>query len=352
MNPSGHQPREDGPSLRPLLKWAGGKRSLQEEIIRTIGHDFARYIEPFLGGGAVLWSLRPISGLVSDVNAELISLYECVRDEPDGLISSLVDIRSELEEIKFQYGRLSDSQINEKLEYFFEIRPRLRSTGESLSSLEPDVKREEVEIEAWGEFYRGVRDWDRDPVRFGLKTRAERAARMIFLNRMGFNGLYRVNSRNQFNVPFGRKRNLNFFDEALIVAISHYLNFETKLEIRCQDFETTVSRAAEGDFIYADPPYAPLNEAKSTFSAYTKEGFHWEDLVRLLDTLDSASDRGASWLLSNVKSESTTELFTGRDYLLREVEVGRPVNSKGSGRGPVTEYLVSPRLHKMARYRR
>jgi DNA adenine methylase len=245
-------------------------------------------VEPFVGGGAVLFDLKPQRALVNDLNTELIDLYRVIRDDPEGLIKTL--------------------------------------------SAFPISKDDFLKIRAW----------DRDLKVLAKRTDVEKAARMIYLNRTGFNGLYRVNSRNEFNVPYGKHANPRVCDSDLIRAVSRYFN-TAKIVFRSEDFRKTIASTKAGDFIYVDPPYAPLDDAASTFTSYTSGGFTSEDLIALRDSLDAAKTRGATWLLSNVKSKGTAKIFPKTRYKVVEVQVTRPINSVASGRGAVAEILVSPK---------
>ena len=329
-------------SLRPVLKWAGGKRSLLSEIIPLVPTDFSRYIEPFAGGAAVLWQLQPQNALVADANAELISLYECIKQDPESLVKELKKFRKQMIATAKEYEKLPMHEVDARLEGFIESRPRQQVRLVRLRDLEPEVRRRKIRLEAWALLYEEIRAWDRNKLTVKKKTQAELAARMIYLNHLGFNGLYRVNSKNQFNVPFGRYDNYNFFDEDLIIELSRYLNGTSSINFVCQSFEETIAQAVEGDFIYVDPPYAPLDTAESSFVGYTKFGFTEANLSNLTDSLDRATSRGVNWLMSNIKSNATETLFNSRGYRLIEVEVARPVNSDASKRGKVTEYLVFP----------
>lgn len=274
--------------LRPIMKWAGGKRQVLPAIRPLVPASYNRYIEPFLGGGAVLFDLAPSRAIVNDLNTELISMYETVRDFPNELIDVLTSFAT-------------------SVEAFYEIRA-----------------------------------WDRDPVAFAKRSVVEKAARTIYLNRTGFNGLYRVNSRNEFNVPYGKYANPRVCDKDLIHFVSDYLS-SSKVEFRNEDFRKVIARARAGDFLYVDPPYAPLDDAASTFTSYTSDGFGYQDLLDLQAALDRATERGATWLLSNVKSRATMRLFPKVRYRVTEVQVTRPINSCADGRGSVPEILVSPR---------
>jgi DNA adenine methylase len=276
--------------LKPILKWAGGKRKLLPAIRPLIPASYGRYVEPFFGGGAVLFDQRPPKALVNDLNSELIAMYTTIRDSVENLI---------------------------------EILDGMADTPES--------------------FYE-IRSWDRDSEIFAQKSAVERAARTIFLNRTGYNGLYRVNSQNQCNVPYGRYKRKFAPDCQLLREVSRY--FKTcEIEFRSLDFRPVIASTGRNDFIYVDPPYAPLDKALSSFTAYTSIGFTVDDLVALKDLLDEASERGANWVLSNVLSDVTKEIFPEAHYQIQIVEVKRPINSKGTGRGPVREILVSPKCH-------
>jgi len=280
--------KSEASSLKPILKWAGGKRQVLPAIRPLLPTECKRYFEPFLGGGAVLFDLAPNSAVVSDINTELINMYQVIRDQPKALISKL---------------------------------SKLENTSDT---------------------YYAIREWDRKPKAFEAKSPVARAARTIYLNRTGYNGLYRVNSKNQHNVPFGKYKNPRICDSELIFSISKYFN-ENNIKILNEDFAKSISRARQGDFIYVDPPYAPLDEAASTFTSYTANGFTLENLRKLRDALDQASSLGATWLMSNVQSEATSNIFPTKKYRITTVQVTRPINSKISGRGAVTEILVSPR---------
>jgi len=261
---------------KPFVKWAGGKRQLLREIARHVPDRYGTYHEPFLGGGAVFFSLasdRPAR--LSDLNERLVRTYKGIKQNVDGVIERLQG-----------YSR--------ERSFFEQMRER-KIDDES-----------DVDVAAW----------------------------FIFLNKTGFNGLYRVNSRNQFNVPFGQhKTNARFFDEANLRACAKALQ---TAEIEHRDFEEALEKVAPGDFVYLDPPYVPLS-LTSNFTSYTAEGFTHKDQERLRDAALDLKRRRVHVVLSN--SSSAAYLYKdGFDTI--EVLASRPVNSKGNGRGKIAELLI------------
>ena len=205
-------------NLQPFTKWTGGKRQLLGELRSYMPENYNRYFEPFVGGGALFFDLAPEQAVINDFNEELINAYRQIKDKPVDLIDLL----------------LGHKENNSK-DYYLELRAA-----------------------------------DRDG-RLASMTDVERAARILYMLRVDFNGLYRVNSKNQFNVPYGRYKNPKIVDVDLIHQISGYLN-ENDIEILQTDFADAVAGAQTGDFVYFDPPYIPLNET-SSFTSYTHEGF-------------------------------------------------------------------------------
>jgi len=280
MSESALKKEEETPSLcRPFLKWAGGKRQLLGEILQRAPAEYGTYHEPFIGGGAVFFGLRPQRAILADLNEELISCYESVRDELPALLDWL-------EQYKYE----------EK------------------------------------EYYR-IRSLDRTP-EFQILPKYVRAARLIYLNKTCFNGLYRVNRSGFFNTPFGRYANPKIVDYENLKACSDVLQ---EVEFHVGPFETLLDRVAEGDFVYLDPPYPPVS-ASADFTSYTDKDFSWEDQVRLKGVCDQLHERGVKFLLSNAGIASVRELY--RDYSLDEVDAKRAINSKGGKRGEVPEFLI------------
>jgi DNA adenine methylase len=268
--------------VKPFLKWAGGKRQLVPVITANyLPKRYRTYYEPFLGAGALFLQLQPQRAIVNDSNSELINCYEVIRDSVEELIEYL-------------------SQHKNQADYYYEIRA-----------------------------------WDRTQ-EFKNRTAIERASRIMFLNRTCYNGLFRVNSQGQFNVPFGSYRNPNIVNESTLRAVSHYLKtFDIK--ILNGDFQAAVKTAKPGDFIYFDPPYDPVSETAS-FTHYDVNGFNKEEQIRLKQTFDALTDRGCHVLLSNACTTFIVELY--QSYRIEKVAAARAINSNGLKRGKIEEVLV------------
>jgi DNA adenine methylase len=268
--------------LRPFLKWAGGKRQLLGAIVPRLPANYRTYYEPFLGAGALLLHLQPARAIVNDINPELINCYQVIQSQPQELIA-------ELDKLKQQNNP---------------------------------------------EFYYQIRSWDRQIAYQGL-TAPRRAARLIFLNRTCYNGLYRVNSKGEFNVPFGNYKQLHLPDPELINALHGYLR---RVKILCTDFKLAVETATAGDLIYFDPPYDPVSPTAS-FTSYSRGGFGPREQERLKQLVDDLSNRGCFVLVSNACTEFIRELYRG--YCQRRVTASRAINSKASDRGKINELLIA-----------
>lgn len=271
-------------TLQPFTKWTGGKRQLLPVIRELMPKTYNRYFEPFVGGGALFFDLAPKDAVINDFNAELINCYQQIKDNPQELIEIL--------KVHQEY--------NSK------------------------------------EYYLDLRSADRDE-RIDMMSEVQRAARILYMLRVNFNGLYRVNSKNQFNVSYGRYKNPKIVDEELISAISVYLN-NNQLEIKVGDFEKAIVDVRTGDFVYFDPPYIPLSET-SAFTSYTHEGFSFADQVRLRDAFKRLSDTGAYVMLSNSSSALVEELY--KDFNIHYVEATRTNGAKSSSRGKISEIIVT-----------
>ena len=265
--------------LHPVIKWVGGKRQLLHEIKKYIPSGFNRYFEPFIGGGAVFFSLQQNGSYISDVNEELVNLYCTIK-------YNAVDLLKDLR--KHQNTK----------EYFLQIR---------------NLDREKQ--------YKQLSD-------------VQKASRFIYMNRTCFNGLYRVNSKGEFNVPFGAYHNPRIVDEENLLACSELLK---QTEIRCADFSAILDVVQPNDFVYFDPPYIPLN-ATSSFTSYTKDGFDVDMQYRLRDVCNTLHHKDVKFLVSNSDTPLTRELYS--EYNIETVFASRAINCKASGRGKITEVLI------------
>ena len=271
-------------TLQPFTKWTGGKRQLLSVIKSLMPDQYNNYFEPFVGGGALFFDLAPKKAYINDFNSELINCYQQIKKNPQILIELL-----------------AKHQENNSKEYYLDLRSA-----------------------------------DRDS-RIDKMTDVERAARIMYMLRVDFNGLYRVNSKNQFNVPYGRYKNPKIVDGELLLSISKYLN-DNDIHILNKDFEEAVEDVRVGDFVYFDPPYIPLSET-SAFTSYTHEGFSYEDQVRLMDTFMKLDEKGAYVMLSNSSSPIVEELY--KDFYIHKVEATRTNGAKSSSRGKISEIIVT-----------
>jgi DNA adenine methylase len=279
-------PEKDTP-IKPYLKWAGGKRQLLAAIKNQLPADIGRYAyyEPFVGAGALFFELRPKRALINDFNAQLILTYRVIKENAGELIELLRRHRDKNSE-----------------EYYYEIR-----------------------------------NLDRDAAEFNRLTDAEKAARLIFLNKTCFNGLYRVNSRGLFNVPRGNYKNPVLCQEAMLRRISEYLN-NNDIVILNGDFENAVLSAGRDSFIYFDPPYH--SPGKTNFTGYQAGGFGEEEQERLRDVMVKMTDRGAKCLLSNADTDYIRKLYDYDFFDITSLRAKRPINSDSAGRGGVKEVLI------------
>jgi DNA adenine methylase len=296
--------------VRPLLKWAGGKRQLLPELRPYYPAAFGRYFEPFLGSGAVFLDLHNAGLLdgreahLSDINADIIGCYRAVADDVEQVI-----------------GRLRDHERSYRTSggaHFYEVRDHQFNPARS-----------EVHASA-------------DPA--GGYTPAL-AAMLIFLNRTGFNGLFRLNARGAFNVPHGRNANPRICDEDNLRAWSRLLR-RPGITLTAHGFDAALQRAGRHDFVYLDPPYAPLS-GTARFTSYTAAGFGDEAQKRLQREVLRLTARGASVLLSNSAAPQIRALYA-RDRRAAKaglqastISARRAINSRATHRGPVREYLIS-----------
>jgi DNA adenine methylase len=261
---------------KPFLKWAGGKTQLLPEILARMPSSFRRYHEPFMGGGAVFFSLQPQQAVISDINPDLVNAYTVVRDDVEGLIKVLRRHRSEED-------------------YFYRVR------AQDVSKLSP----------------------------------TQAAARIIFLNRTCFNGLYRVNRKGQFNVPFGRYKNPLICNVDNLRAVSQTLQGTT---IRNDNVFNISLRVRRRDVVYFDPPYDPISSTAS-FTSYAKDGFGREEQRRLADLFAQLAERGVHVILSNSDTPYIRQLYKG--FKIDRVMARRAINSRADKRGKVAEVIVT-----------
>ena len=261
---------------RPFLKWAGGKRQLLKELRKHVPKKIKTYHEPMIGGGAFFFDLKPGQAVLSDSNERLVRTFRGVRDSVEEVIAHL-------------------SSYPHSKPFFLEMRSRDIDSAA------------DAEVAAW----------------------------MIYLNKTCFNGLYRVNSKDRFNVPFGRYKDPLICDPELLRACSKVLE---GAEINHEDFKAVLDRAEPGDFVYFDPPYVPLSDT-SSFTSYTSGGFGIDDQRRLRDTAGKLKRRGVHVLLSNSSSPLVHQLYD-EGFEHREVSARRAINSKGGLRGPVGELII------------
>lgn len=275
------------PLIKPYLKWAGGKRQLLPEIKKYIPSRINSYTfyEPFIGAGAVFFDLQPKRAIINDFNDQLILTYIAIKDNIDELIE-LLKVHKE----------------HNSEEYFYHIR-----------------------------------SLDRNFVEFNELTNIEKAARLIFLNKTCYNGLYRVNSQGLFNVPYGKYINPAICDEAVLRAINKYLN-HNEILITNEDFADAVQNADRHSFIYFDPPYhSPDN---TNFTGYQAVGFGENEQIRLRDTYAELTKRNVHCLLSNSDTEFIRDIYTNNRYEIITVSAKRAINSDSAGRGNVNELLI------------
>lgn len=268
--------------VAPVVKWVGGKRQLLEEITQRLPKRVTTYCEPFLGGGAVLFSLQPKNAIVNDLNADLMLVYEVIRDDVELLITAL-------------------EQHKNTAEYFYNIR-----------------------------------DLDRDKDAYREMSSVERASRIIYLNKTCYNGLFRVNASGEFNSPFGHYKNPNIVNAPVLRAVSKYLT-ANNIQFFHLDFEEVLQQVPRGGFAYLDPPYDPVSDTAS-FTGYNRGGFGRVEQERLKRCCDELAARGVRFLLSNSATSFIKELYA--EYTVEIVHAKRAINSDASKRGAVEEVLI------------
>lgn len=279
--------------MKPIVKWVGGKHQLLDRITERLPKEFNTYYEPFLGGGAVLLDLDVTTAIVNDINPELINMYCQVRDNVEELIKNLSTIDSWHE----TYPSYSEEGGPNQKEFYYKLR---------------------------AEFNKNL----------GTNT-VMQAARFIYLNKHCFNGLYRVNKKGEFNVPFNGKLTGRSFDPDHLREVSTKLQ---NVQFKCGDFKDAVFNppASEGDFVFFDSPYDLITD--TSFVDYSKEGFKFDDHVRLADLFKSLSNKGVYCMLTNHDTPFIRELY--KDYKIEVVDVRRSINRNGNDRKG-TEVIIT-----------
>ncbi len=274
-----HSPLATAP--RPFLKWAGGKSQVLLQYAPYFPKTFKTYYEPFLGGGAIFFHLTPQRVWLADINPELVNAYRCIRDQVEAVIQGL-----------------SEHHVRHSVDHYYETRA-----------------------------HPGVGD-------------VERAARLLYLNKTCFNGLYRENSKGRFNVPMGRYKNPTICNPDALRAASHSLK---QARIEETPFESVLDFAtSEDDFVYFDPPYHPISST-SSFTAYNRYSFHGDDQIRLQAVFAKLAQRGVKVMLSNSDCPFIRELY--QDFTIQTIQATRSINSNASRRGKITEVLVTSYLN-------
>lgn len=269
--------------VSPVLKWVGGKRQLLPSIKPMLPKRITSYCEPFVGGGAVLFDLQPKKAIVNDINSDLILVYTVIRDDVEALIELL------------------ETYPNEE------------------------------------NFYYELRNIDRDQPKYDKLSEVERAARVIFLNKTCYNGLYRVNNAGEFNSPFGKYKNPNIVNAPVLRAVSAYFN-SSEIKFSTTDFELVLEQVRKGTFVYLDPPYDPVSDT-SSFTGYSKGGFSREQQIQLRECCDRLNARGVKFMLSNSATDFIREQYS--DYHITIVQAKRAINSVASKRGDVDEVIIT-----------
>ena len=268
--------------VAPVLKWVGGKRQLLDIIAPLLPRKISTYCEPFVGGGALFYELQPETAYINDINGELIRVYEVIKNDVESLINVLREFMNE------------------------------------------------------ADYYYAVRDWDRNKKKYSVLPDVKKAARILYLNKTCYNGLFRVNSAGEFNSPFGYYRNPNIVNAPTLRAVSSYLNAAT-VHLSSVDYEDILKILPEETFVYLDPPYDPVSDT-SSFTGYAKGGFTRDEQIRLRICCDDLNGRGLKFMLSNSATDFIKEQYSA--YNITIVQAKRAVNSDASKRGEIDEVVV------------
>ncbi|WP_159583556.1 DNA adenine methylase [Streptococcus halichoeri] len=272
--------------VAPVLKWVGGKRQLIEDISPLIPKQISTYVEPFVGGAAILFHLQPKKAIINDFNDELMNVYQVIKEDPNGLIKIL------------EKHKEANSE-----EHYYETRALDRTSDyENLS-------------------------------------KEEKAGRILYLNKTCYNGLFRVNSSGQFNAPYGKYKNPAIVNDVTIKAVSNYFN-SANIKFLNGDYKEALKGLRKGTFVYFDPPYMPVSSS-SNFTGYTENGFGYEKQVELRDECLKLNKRGIKFLQSNSYTPEILELYSDSSvFTIKVVQAKRSINSKSDKRGEISEVLI------------
>ena len=268
--------------VTPFIKWLGGKRRSLPRLMKFVPEHISTYVEPFVGGGAMLFALKFDRAVINDSNVELMNAYRVIRDDVDNLIAILKDMPYDLE------------------------------------------------------FFKEIRAWDHE-ADFLMRPRVERAARLIYLLKTCFNGLYRVSKKNYFNTPFGKFTNPKICDVETLKAVNEFLNTKN-VEICCQSYEEVLKDIPKDSFVYLDPPYAPLS-ATSSFTSYQSGNWGDSDQRILAHHCDQLNARGIKFMESNSTALICFNLY--KKYEINTLDAKRYINSVGTGRGAIKELVIT-----------
>ena len=279
------QPERPSSRAKPFLKWAGGKSRIASTICELFPVNFNDYYEPFLGSGAVYFKISHQSGVLNDANKKLIMTYKAIKKDPEALIR-------EMSKMETEYN--SFSNLEEKKKYYYKIREKFNSNNNT----------------------------------------SKMPAQFIFLNKAGWNGMYRENSKGEFNIPFGKREVIKIFDEDTILKVSKDLQ---RITFKCGDYKNAVLNAKSGDLIYFDPPYIPLS--KTSFTDYQKDGFGKKEQIELRDLAIELSERGCYVAISNSDCDESRKLYEG--FHIKKIPIMRTIGAKNASRKKITEILAT-----------
>lgn len=268
--------------VAPVLKWVGGKRRLLGTLTPLLPQCITTYCEPFVGGGALLFNLQPNTAYVNDINGDLIRVYNVIKSDVESLIAALQEYKNE------------------------------------------------------ADFFYAVRDWDRDKEKYSSLSDVQKTARILYLNKTCYNGLFRVNNAGEFNSPFGNYRNPNIVNAPTLRAVNSYLNTAT-VHLSSTDFAEILQILPRGTFVYLDPPYDPVS-GTSSFTGYSKGGFTRDDQIRLRECCDELTARGVKFMLSNSSTDFIRDQYAA--YHILTVQARRSLNSASTKCGKVDEVVV------------